>query len=63
MKLAIVDGDGALSAARAAQGRVSRRLAFALHRDFVVDPEFALGHARQVRLHHYFARYVGTQDL
>ena len=63
MKLAIVDGDGTFPAAGAAQGCVRRRLPFALHRDFVVDSEFAFGHSRKVRLHHHFARNVGTQDL
>ena len=63
MKLAIVDGDGAFSSAGAAQGGVRRRFPFALHRNFVVDPEFALGHTGKVRLHHHLSRHVGAQDL
>ena len=57
MKLTVVDSDGRLGLA------LVLRLALALHNDFVIDAELALGHSAEIGLHQDLTCHVGRKYL
>lgn len=42
---------------------ITQTFAFSFHYDFIVDPEFTLRHAGEIRFHDHLTGYVSRQHL